>query len=148
MTIAPVSVSLAATAAAPGIARYRTRLAGTTAALPEELVHSAALIAGELVGISIRQSRSAVQLGITVHADCIEIQVREPASCLVPRAGGLGSTRSMELVRRLAQSWGLDRGDSGRILWAIASERASDALRAPASADAVPRCHFAHAVAV
>lgn len=112
---------LSATAAAPSIARYRAREVCRRERVGATQQEATAVVAGELVGISVRQARAALDLDILVQPRCVEIRIRELPTIGRLRPDGLSTARSLELVRRTAQSWGIDfRGDD-RVLWAIVS---------------------------
>ena len=102
---------------APGLARYHVRRACRQSAFPVQLVDDAVLIAGELVSVSIRQTRSSLDFSVLIRDDGIELRTNAKAG---PRQAGpgIGTHRGLQLVHRLSQSWGLDESGTSRSMWA------------------------------
>jgi hypothetical protein len=105
---------------APGAARKLTYAscsrAGTSLSV---VVDDAALVAGELVRTSIRQTRARVTLRVVCDERQVTLRVHDQGVPPTARRDlDTGAARSWEIVRRLSASWGYSEGPSGREMWA------------------------------
>ena len=108
--------------AAPQLARFRVRSACAQAGFSAALVHASAIVVGELVRLRLRHSRAAVDLAISIDDAGVEIRVRDVENDQRRPQGhdaGVGTHRSIELVRRLSSSWGLEQTATQRSIWAF-----------------------------
>jgi hypothetical protein len=109
------------TIAAPSLARNRARWVCDGRGLGDDLVRDVAFIAGELVAISVRQVRAPLDLDICIEQTSITIRVHDLGAGPFARSrpNGVGTTRSMQLVQCVAQSWGVSVINDGRQMWAV-----------------------------
>jgi hypothetical protein len=93
--------------------------------LPNRTASAAALVAGELVLTSIRQTRRNLDVSIDFAGDQVTVRVsdRSTAPPLLGRDTRTGPARSTALVERLASSWGYSRRESGNEVWALLRAR-------------------------
>jgi hypothetical protein len=89
--------------------------------LPNRTASAAALVAGELVLTSIRQTRHNLDVSVDLARDKVTVRVsdRSTAPPLLGRDPRTGPARSTALVERLSSSWGYRRRESGNEVWAI-----------------------------
>ncbi|CAN5790505.1 hypothetical protein BH09ACT7_BH09ACT7_38850 [soil metagenome] len=108
---------------APRIARRMVHELGDPADLPERVVDDAALVLGELVTESIRQSRRDVEVDVQLRNQQITLRVRD-AHARAPLFDGEienAPARSSATVQHLAASWGCCRYERGWEVWAVLS---------------------------
>lgn len=123
----PTVFRLRSTKFAPRRARRCVYALGDQAGLPDGVVDDAALVLGELVTESTRQSHGDVDVVIEVANPTITVRVRD-ARTSSPRLPGQvnGPARNSGTVRRLAASWGCSRHASGWEVWAVIRPRPHD----------------------
>lgn len=116
---ANVGVRLAPRPVAPRIARKLVRNVCAQAGLTDRVADNAALVAGELVTISVHQTRSVLDVFVTIDAGGVTVCVRD-AGAMAPddTVRGLTTRRSWALVRRLGRSSGHRATVRGREMWA------------------------------
>jgi hypothetical protein len=117
-----LTAHLRPSAAAPQLARFRVRSTCAQAGFSTTLVHEAAIVVGELVRLCLRHSRDAIDLAISISDAGVELRVRSVKTtqhASHTRYVGVGTNRSIELVRRLSNSWGLEQTATERSLWAF-----------------------------
>lgn len=110
---------LAPRSSAPRFARKLVRDICVESGLPDSVVDAAALVAGELVTISVHQVRSPLDVVVLVDADEVTVQVRD-IGAMPPYGTGHGSTprRCWAMVGRLGRSSGYRETALGREMWA------------------------------
>jgi hypothetical protein len=105
------------------------------------VVENAAIVAGELVSVSLRKSRTPIVFEVRLHEDSIEVRVRDHVSIQssLLEASDVGTRRSGDLIRRLCRTWGMRLTESERLLWAVIELAPDEALTpttaSPARAD-------------
>ncbi|MFL6161082.1 MAG: hypothetical protein ACJ74U_02520 [Jatrophihabitantaceae bacterium] len=103
---------------APLAARRFVRSICSQQALPARVTDNAAFVAGELVLISVIQSRSVVALAVGLDGTDVILRLRD-RSTTWPMRRGLGSVDRGEVVHRLSRSWGFACDGYGREIWAV-----------------------------
>jgi anti-sigma regulatory factor (Ser/Thr protein kinase) len=87
----------------------------------DDLTTSGALLVSELVTNAILHARTMVRLILERGADFVRVEVRD-GSPIRPalRHHGLDATtgRGLALVSKLADSWGVDVDEAGKVVWA------------------------------
>jgi anti-sigma regulatory factor (Ser/Thr protein kinase) len=91
----------------------------------EDLTTSGALLVTELVTNAILHARTMIQVILERREDVVRVEVRD-GSPVRPalRNHGLDATtgRGLALVSKLAESWGVDVGGAGKVVWAQLTE--------------------------
>jgi len=91
----------------------------------DDLTTSGALLVTELVTNAILHARTMVQVILERGADFVRVEVRD-GSPIRPalRNHGLDATtgRGLALVSQLADSWGVDVEEGGKVVWARLTE--------------------------
>ena len=108
-------VRLDPTVLAPRTARRLTRQ--ICAGLPIRTVDNAALVVGELVTSSVRQSRSPVDLDLRACETGVTISVFD-AVTLGPELHPASFGRCRRVLDAASSAWGCRRTATGRVLWA------------------------------
>lgn len=126
MTAAPVGqaavgVRLRRSAVASQLARRQLRRTCRDAGIAATVTDAAARVAGQLVGLSVRQSDSSIGFEVALSHRGIEIRVHDDVTGSPDRHGppGVSTHGNLELVHRSCQTWGVALSESGRILWAV-----------------------------
>ena len=105
---------------APRLVRRLVRQSCEQGALPPRVADDAAVVAGELVTSSIRQTHTTMRVDVVVAPSEVTVRVHDSADparvVRVPHSPG--ATRSWEVVRRLAASFGYQQDGRARELWA------------------------------
>ena len=95
----------------------------------EDLTSAGALLVTELVTNAILHARTMIQVILERREDVVRVEVRD-GSPIRPalRNHGLDATtgRGLALVSRLAQSWGVDVGAAGKVVWAQLAEESEE----------------------
>lgn len=113
-------------ASAPRAARRLVRTICADAGLPTSLVDDAAVIAGELVTVSVRQSQCPVDVLVTVSDGEVRLRVHDSCTAAPDSCRHADSDRrGWDVARRLASSFGYGNGNGGRELWVLLRERRS-----------------------
>lgn len=119
--LAPVhrGARLAPRSSAPRCARKIVRDICTQSGLPERVIDDAALVAGELVTISVHQVHRPLDLIVLLDRDEVTVRVRDVGT-MPPDSAGPGSTprRCWSMVGRIGRSSGYCETALGRELWA------------------------------
>ena len=122
---AGATLRLRSSGAAPSLARNRARWVCATHDLAEHIVRDVAFVAGELVAISVRQVHGPLDLEVVVREDAVMVRVHDLGAGRSARSrpDGVGTTRSMQLIRCVAQSWGVSEDADRREMWAAIARR-------------------------
>ena len=114
-------IELRPRSSAPALARKLVYDMCGQAGLPNCVASAAAVVAGELVLTSIRQTRRKVDVSVDLASNQVTVRVndRSAAPPLLGRDSRTGPARSTALVERLASSWGYSCLDSGNQVWAL-----------------------------
>jgi len=117
-------VTLRPLASAPRSVRRIVREICTAAALPQQVIDDATLVASELVSDRLKQARWRLDVTVEAAGQSVTIRVCDQGETpAYSRAARVGSRRSREIVHHLASSWGYADGAHGWAAWA--------SLRAP-----------------
>jgi anti-sigma regulatory factor (Ser/Thr protein kinase) len=117
--------TLAADLQAPGLARWRTRLAALTWNLPE-LADDAALCVSELVTNSVQAADcrpgAVVRVSLTADRDSLVLMVRDEGDGMPARRCAAGplepGRRGLQIVDALSRSWGAYAVvPAGKVTW-------------------------------
>lgn len=105
---------------APRVVRRLVRQSCERGELPARVTDDAAVVAGELVTSSIRQVHTTMRVDVVVAPCEVTVRVHDSAdpARVVRQPHSPGDTRSWEVVRRLAASFGYLQDDRARELWA------------------------------
>jgi serine phosphatase RsbU (regulator of sigma subunit)/anti-sigma regulatory factor (Ser/Thr protein kinase) len=115
-----ISRRLPAAASSAPIARLFLRDLLTQWQLPEATVDTAALLATELVSNATRHSDTGVELRVKMAADRLRVAVFDESHRMPHTVSGDAEAtggRGLQLVERLASSWGVQTEDGGKAVW-------------------------------
>ena len=89
--------------------------------LPSDVLHDALVIVDELVTTSVVHAATPIVVTLEYSPDACRCSVRDrctsgPLPRLIERADGTG--RGLRLVNAIATAWGVDRSESGTMVWA------------------------------
>jgi hypothetical protein len=107
---------------APRSARRFVRQACTRGAVAARVADNAVLVAGELVAISVKQTRSSVELKVEIRDGSVTVSVHDESDLFpfpLRAQGPAGHYRSTDIVHRLSCSWGFVRDKTRRVVWAM-----------------------------
>ena len=100
----------------------------------DDLTSTGALLVTELVTNAILHARTAVQVYLERQGNSVRLEVRD-GSPVRPalRNHGLDATtgRGLALVSRLAESWGVEVGSAGKVVWAHLAEETGEVASDP-----------------
>lgn len=115
------SIRLQPGVAAPRVARSRARRVCARYALLEHVVRDVEFIAGELVAISVRQTRAPLDFDVRVGGNSVTVRIRDLGGGRFARSrpDGVGTNRSLQLVQCVSQSSGVCVTADGREMWAV-----------------------------
>jgi anti-sigma regulatory factor (Ser/Thr protein kinase) len=104
---------------APVLARRFVRQVCAEQHVTSAITDDAALLGGELVANSVRDRARFVDVAVRLDEDTITVTVRDDGHVarLVSQLEGSATTRTFDLVRRLAQSWGVSADRYGQEFW-------------------------------
>ena len=91
----------------------------------EDLTTSGALLVTELVTNAILHARTMIQVILERREDLVRVEVRDGSPVRPARRNhGLDATtgRGLDLVSKLAESWGVDVTGAGKVVWAQLAE--------------------------
>ena len=103
---------------APALAR--SALAATAIGIPDDAFEAGALLTSELVTNSVRHSASLwIEVAIVLTAEVLRIAVADSngESSLRPRTADTRGGWGLTLLGELANRWGVDRHDGGKVIW-------------------------------
>lgn len=96
----------------------------------DDLTSTGALLVTELVTNAILHARTVVQVYLERRGNSVRLEVRD-GSPVKPalRSHGLDATtgRGLALVSHLAESWGVEMGSAGKVVWAHLAEDSGEA---------------------
>lgn len=124
------------TPSAPAAARSAVREALDGLDVDDGRVEDAALVTGVLVTHSVSHAHTKLRVTVEPTAESVTVRV-EDSSQELPIPPWDQGAYSLDLVERIAQSWGFLRTDGGRQLWATVMydwDRAADDPRLRAAA--------------
>jgi|SRR5579859_6135786 len=115
-----ISIRLRPRIVAPSLARNRARWLCARRSLTPEVVRDVVFIAGELVAISVRQVHAPLDLDIRIAQATVTVRVHDLGAGRFAQStpNGVGTSQSLQLIRCVAQSWGVSVTEDGRELWA------------------------------
>jgi len=101
----------------------------------EDLTATAALLVTELVTNAVLHAKTAVEVCLERLTDSrVRVEVRDGSKVRPSlRYHGLDATtgRGLAMVSQLAQSWGVDVGDHGKIVWLFLNEEGHETDEEP-----------------
>jgi anti-sigma regulatory factor (Ser/Thr protein kinase) len=95
----------------------------------DDLTTTGALLVTELVTNAVLHARTMFQVGLERRDEIVRVEVRDGSPARpAQRNHGLDATtgRGLNLVARLATSWGVDMGGNGKVVWAHFAEDRND----------------------
>lgn len=104
----------------PARARRFVRDALAARGLPRDMVDLAVLLASELTTNAVLHARSDIVVTVRLRAECLRVEVadenpRLPSPTFVSVDALSG--RGLHIIERVADSWGIDRHDEGKVVW-------------------------------
>jgi GAF domain-containing protein len=107
------------------------------------LAADAALCASELVANSVLHARTEVRLSVRREGPGVRIEVGDaspvPVVALTTPSRDTMTGRGLRLVASVADAWGVDTGDDGKVVWAEVGTGATSGPHLAAVPDAVER---------
>lgn len=85
-----------------------------------ELADTAALLVSEVVTNAVLHARSQVHLTVDCDGRAVRVEVADSSPAAPARRSftpNAGTGRGLLLVDELADAWGLERADDGKIVW-------------------------------
>lgn len=101
--------------------RSQARAAMASWALVDEVVHTATVLASELVTNAVLHGAGSVELRLRLTRDRLVVEAEDGAGDLPRRRRARAedeSGRGLQLVASLADRWGARRSDHGKVVWA------------------------------
>jgi hypothetical protein len=128
----------------PAVARRLARESCRERGICRIVADKVEMVVGEMVSLSVRQARSPVTLTIVIDRGDVVIDVLDGGQRPPAEGRGARGPRQVDAIERLAGSWGFDRLEGGRRLWAVVT--AQDARhRGPTNTSAlIPRPESEH----
>ena len=101
-------------------ARAREFVHESLEGLAPEVVDDAELLVSELVTNAVLHARTPLEVNIHVGAGEVRVEVHDDSDVLpVARISSDASVggRGLQLVERVARSWGIERRNRGKVVW-------------------------------
>ena len=86
----------------------------------DHLSYAATMLVSELVANAVLHTGSTVEVVVTPGADRVRVEVHDGSAQLPIRkhySNMSGTGRGLLLVERMAEEWGSDRTDGGKVVW-------------------------------
>lgn len=112
----PVTCAAAFAADLAELARVRRFVAGTFLGIGEEAVADAALVVTELAANAVAHAGTPFAVRLGIDREHLRIAVQDGAALSVPLVPTPG--RGLGLVAALAERWGHETLDTGKVVWA------------------------------
>ena len=84
------------------------------------LVDDATLLVSELVTNAVVHARTPLEVNVHVGAGEVRVEVQDDSEVFpiarIPPSNATGG-RGLQLVERVARSWGIERRDRGKVIW-------------------------------
>lgn len=111
-------VDLEPNALAPTVARRRVAAVLGGSGIDRETIEDSCLAVSELTTNALLHAAGALALEVSVAGDVVHLAVADHSARLPRRVPpSVTSGRGLEIVARLARSWGADRIDGGKSVW-------------------------------